>query len=271
MTQTQNRKKIAHSSVNCTIKDRNELKDINLTLKELVSEINSLRKALDDSKTEINTVKVENLRLKQIVNINLYKIDDLEQYRRRENMQIHGIPESTDSVDDDGEKVILKMAKDLNIELKDSDIQRAHQLGRKRINPNSRPRPIIIRFVSSKKRNEFFFAKSKLRNLKQYENTFISEDLITLKSCLLNYVKNECDDNFVLCHTRNGKIRTKRSARKRKLKEKNEKDFGIGNWLVISMVDDLFSHGIDVNLAKLDYKPLLINNENCELKMLKQR
>ena len=203
------------------------------------------------------------------MNINFYKIDDLKQYGRRENMQIHGIPESTDSVDDDGEKVILKMAKDLNIELKDSDIQRAHRLGRKRINPNSRPRPIIIRFVSFKKRNEFFFAKSKLRRLKQYENAFISEDLIILKSCLLNYVKNECDDNFVLYHTRNEKIRMKRSARKEgKLIKENEKDFGIGNWLVISSPDNLFSHGIDVNLAKLDYKPLSINNENCELHIL---
>ena len=151
MTRNQNRKKTAYSSVNFTIEDRNELKDINLTLKELVSEINSLRKGLDDSKTEINKVKVENSRLKQIVNINLYKIDDLEQYDRQENMQIHGIPEFIDSVDDDGEKVILKMAKDLNIELKDSDIQRAHRLGRKRINPNSRPQPITIRFVSFKK------------------------------------------------------------------------------------------------------------------------
>ena len=69
---------LKQNSVNFTIEDRNELKDINLTLKELVSEINSLRKALDDSKTEINKVKVENSRLKQIVNINLYKIDDLD-------------------------------------------------------------------------------------------------------------------------------------------------------------------------------------------------
>ena len=93
------------------------------------------------------------------------------------------------------------MAKDLNIELKDSDMQCAHRLGRKRINPNSQPRLIIIRFISFKKRNEFFFAKSKVRNLKQYENAFISEDLTIPKSRLLNYVKNECDDNFVLCHT----------------------------------------------------------------------
>ena len=137
MTQNQNRKETAHSLVNFNIEDRNELKDINLTLKELVSEINSLRKALDDGKTEINKVKVENSRLKQIVNNNHYKIDDLEQYGCRENMRIHGIPESTDSVVDDGEKVILKMAKDFNIELKDSDIHCAHRLGRKRINPNS--------------------------------------------------------------------------------------------------------------------------------------
>ena len=78
MTRNQNRKETAYSSVNFTIEDRNELKDINLTLKELVSEINNLRKALDNSKTEINKVKVENSRLKQIVNINLYKIDDLD-------------------------------------------------------------------------------------------------------------------------------------------------------------------------------------------------
>ena len=79
MMRNQNCKETAHSSVNFIVEDRNELKDINLTLKELVSEINSLRKALDDSKTEINKVKVQNSRLKQIVNINLYKIDDLEQ------------------------------------------------------------------------------------------------------------------------------------------------------------------------------------------------
>ena len=61
----------------------------------------------------------------------------------------------------------------------------------------------------------------------------------------------------------------KRSARKEgKLIKENEKDFGIGNWLVISSPDDLFSHGIDVNLAKFDYIPLLINNENCELNIL---
>ena len=90
-----------------------------------------------------------------------------------------------------------------------------------------------------------------------------------LKSRLLNYLKNKCDDNFVSHHTRNGKIRMKRSARKEgKLINENEKDFGIGNWLVISSRDDLFRHEIDVNLAKLDYKPLLINNENCELNIL---
>ena len=66
MTQNQNRKETAYSSVNFTIEDKNELKDINLTLKELVSEINRLRKASDDTKTEINKVKGKNSRLKKL-------------------------------------------------------------------------------------------------------------------------------------------------------------------------------------------------------------
>ena len=38
------------------------------------------------------------------------------------------------------------------------------------------------------------------------------------------------------------------------------KDVGTGNWIVMSSPDDLFRHDIDVDFAKLDYKPMLINN-----------
>ena len=37
------------------------------------------------------------------------------------------------------------------------------------------------------------------------------------------------------------------------------KDEGTGNWIVISSPDDLFRHDVDVDFAKLDYKPMLIN------------
>jgi len=54
---------------------------------------------------------------------------------------------------DDGEKVLFKLANELQIDLEDNEIQRVHRLGQKRRN-NENPRPIIGRFVSYKKINE---------------------------------------------------------------------------------------------------------------------
>ena len=178
---------------------------------------------------------------------------------------IHGFPESND-ISDDGEKVVLKVAEYLEIQLQANDIQRAHRLGKK-TSDMKKPRPVIVRFVSYKKRNEILFAKSKLKNNQNFANTFISEDLTPLRSKLLQYVKNECNNEFVLCHTNNGNIRMKKSAKKAGLIDDNEKDFGTGSWLVVSSPDDLFQFDIDVKFSKLNYKPLLYNcdevNADC--------
>ena len=54
----------------------------------------------------------------------------------------------------------------------------------------------------------------------------------------------------------------KRSAREESVLTNGNKDEGTGNWIVISSPDDLFHHDIDVDFAKLDYKPMLINECN---------
>ena len=94
---------------------------------------------------------------------------------------------------------------------------------------SARPRPSIARFVNYKKRNEFIYAKSKLKELKSYTNASITEDLTPLRSKLLHYVKTNCE-NFVLAHTIDGKIRVKKSAPcSGKILSEGEKDEGIGN------------------------------------------
>ena len=50
----------------------------------------------------------------------------------------------------------MEITKLLNVELKDSDIQRAHRLGQKRI---GKTQPMIARFVSLKKRLELLKLK----------------------------------------------------------------------------------------------------------------
>ena len=108
------------------------------------------------------------------------------------------------------------------------DIQPAHRLGKKTNNIERKPRPVIAQFVSFKKKNEILFAKSKLKNSAEFQNVFISEDLIPLQFKLLQYVKKENNNKFVLCHTNNGNIKMKKFAIKAGLIQEHEKDEGIG-------------------------------------------
>ena len=77
-------------------------------------------------------IKTENKKLKQIVNTTFFKVNELEQYSRRENIRILGVAERTDEKDDD-EEIVTKVAETLNVELyPELDIQRVHRLGKKR-------------------------------------------------------------------------------------------------------------------------------------------
>ena len=114
-----------------TQEDRKQLKEINGVLKELVEEIKGLKSELECSKIKINEISEENANLKQLVNLNTFKIDALEQYGRRESIRIHGVPESSEN-NDDGEDVVKTIAKLLKVDVNDCDIQRAHRLGKKK-------------------------------------------------------------------------------------------------------------------------------------------
>ena len=103
--------------------------------------------------------------------------------------------------------------------------------------------------------------------MQEFSQVFITEDLTPLRSKLLQYIKKECQNDFVLGHTFNGNIRMKRSAKKQGLIEEGEKDQGTGVWLTVSSPDDLFNYDVDINFKTLNYKPLLFNcdslNEDC--------
>ena len=164
--------------------------------------------SLVKAKKEIAEVKAENARLKQTINLNIYNHDDLEQYNRRENIRIYGVPESSEKKED-GEQILLKIADELSIKQDNWDIQRCHRLRKKPRNGSyensnngkTKSRPIIVMF-----RHE-----------------------------LLNYVKTKCNHRFVMCHSYNGKIKMKKAG-----KEK-------GKWIIVTSPDGLsiYSSNID--------------------------
>ena len=245
--------------------DRQQLTEINLTIKKLVEEVEYLKKEVEESKLKYEEIKTENEKLKQIVNTTFFKVDELEQYGRRENIRILGVAERNDERDD-GEEVVTNVAKALNVELNpELDIQRVHRLGKKKKGPKAKPWPVIVRFASYKTRMEFMYKKSKLKVHPNFNGVYLTEDLTSLRAKMLKYVKEVAKNKFILFHTINGKIRMKRSAREAGTITNNERDTGTGNWLTIDSPDDLFKYGMDIDFDKLNYTPLKFNIE-CSAK-----
>ena len=160
---------------------------------------------------------------------------------KKENILIYGVEENKED-NDDGEKVLFKRADELEIDLKDNEIQRVHRLGKKRRN-NENPRPIIPRFVSYKKRNEFLTNKREIKHIEGRQHVFVSEDLTPVRYKLLKYMQKSYSDTFTSCYTRNSNIKSKLKTSKK--------------WVTITSPDDLFMHGIDFDYKQMDCGKIL--------------
>ena len=73
---------------------------------------------------------MKNEKLKQAINLNIFKLDELERYIHRENLSIYGVPESNNKADD-GERVLIKIVDELGIDLDENDVQQVNRLGKK--------------------------------------------------------------------------------------------------------------------------------------------
>ena len=117
--------------------DKERLNKIYKQLTEILDEIKSLRKEMLANKDKIEQLRIENLKLKQAANLNIFHTDNLEQYSRRENIRIYGIPESTTHNNrDDRETSLLKIGTALQIDLEPKDIQRVHSHGKIKYSPS---------------------------------------------------------------------------------------------------------------------------------------
>ena len=95
------------------------------------------------------------------------QLDALEQYGRRDNLEIHNIPWTKN---ENTNEIVKKIADTLNVKLDDHDISTSHRIySNQTPKPNSpninlkqteaggyEHPPIIVRFVNRDKRNEIF-------------------------------------------------------------------------------------------------------------------
>ena len=187
-----------------------------------------------------------------------YHCDAVEQYGRKENSDWHEIIEKENETEKDvidavverANYVLSKSTRFSNTTVDASDIQRCHRVGKKKESqdPNTPPKPrkIICRFKSYKLRQKIILSKKHLKSSPNYSNCFITENLTPFRAKLLWYVKNKCDGRFVNAHTRNGNINVQ-------LCEAHGED---DKWYIIKSPEDLFSHGINVDLKCINEKYL---------------
>jgi len=112
------------------------------------------------------------------------KLEELEQYSRRNCLLIHGIPHIKGK---DTDKVVLNfLKKKLDIELEDDSIDRSHRL-KSTATTKNKPKPIIVKFVTHNDKDWVYYNKKKLKN----QEYLITESLTSVRLQCMKKLKEE--------------------------------------------------------------------------------
>ena len=133
------------------------------SLRRLESELLATKTVLSDVQTTNKELRIELDAAKRKISLQrdeideLYDgLDDLEQYSRKNSLEIVGIPESIR----ENEGAVLKIANALNVQVKPEDIDICHRVKRKK------SCPIIVRFVSHKVKSSLYKQRVRLKNVR---------------------------------------------------------------------------------------------------------
>ena len=148
---------------------------------KLKQDVSSLKKEVRKAEDEIADLNDDLDGLKSDLDTAICQIDDLEQYTRKHNLEIHGIPESSEENLSDK---IIKLGKVLNVHIVNNDIDICHRMATRR--SNGGPRPIIVRFRSYRAKNELYKSKKYLKSV-SLNNYFHNAGAVYINENLTNY------------------------------------------------------------------------------------
>ena len=196
--------------------------------KGLVNENKSLKAELRDTTKKLNDLTE--------------KCDDLEQYSRRECVEIRGIPLPAHQQSENTDQIAIKVAGLMGLDVKDEDLSVSHRLKTSQTyhGKNAQAPPIIVKFARRTTREQFYRAKKKLQGVSTKDlgyttnqKIFITESLTQKNKTLFNEaykVKREKEFKFIW--TSFGKIFSRRNENSLVYPVKNTNDLHkIKGWL----------------------------------------
>ena len=166
--------------------------------------------------SRVSTLESENDFLRKRVNQLENSLDAAEQYSRRNNLRISGLPESPNESTDD---LVLAMSSAIGANVSLEEIDRSHRVGAKNHKSggnNPKPRDVIVKFVSYRSRQKMFKQRGAAKS-NGYKNVYVNEDLTRNRSFTLfrcRELKRQgriqdawSSDGKIIVKDRSGKIR----------------------------------------------------------------
>lgn len=108
------------------------------------------------------------------------RVDQAEQYSRRNCLRISGINEEANENTDN---IVMSLASDISSDIQQSHIDRSHRVGNLKKN-STKPRDIIVKFSTYRYRQAFFKQRTLLKDT-GHRGVFVNEDLTKLRSGIL--------------------------------------------------------------------------------------
>lgn len=143
-------------------------------------------------------------------------LNDLEQYTRRDSVEIRGIPLPEESQEEDTNEIVLQLSQKMGIPLERKDISVSHRIrSRSSVDP-----AIIVKFVRREVRERLYRARKRLKSITTADFGFSVEKKIFINESLTPKNKElfkDClrfkkDNSFKFLWTNAGKIFLRRNA-----------------------------------------------------------
>lgn len=204
----------------------NQYEDIDKQVKQLQSNIN---KEISKFEAESKALKVEVLKSNTMITQLNEQLDDLEQYSRRDCLEIRGVPFNDG---EDTDKIVKEIADLVDVDLDNDDISTSHRLPSKK--DSNIPPAIIVKFTKRNIRDEFYQAKNLLRDKSSKDigmgrhkehKLFINESLTKYKKDIFNScLKAKKNLEFMYIWTKYGKTFMRKDKGSRAVAIKSEID-----------------------------------------------
>ena len=197
---------------------------------KLKCEYNNLVKISKTQEAEIKDIKSHSTELEESDKKEQDKVDSLEQYGRRNNLEIVGVPYKEG---ENTNKIAMEVCKLIDVDITQDQISTFHRLQtKKRTNEKIISPPIIVRFISRDVRNKVLSNRKLIRSadMKKFcingiENLYVNENLTKFRKKLFRSAKHKAKSNgFRFYWTANGNVFVRRSEESTPILIKNEND-----------------------------------------------